>query len=172
MTTPHQRPYPFDFNNLKKGDVISAQQIEDYTGVSRDTSKYGLAVLKVRTLIEIESQLRGQTLTLKQNNGELVVCMDEEASVENSRRCENGLRKYMRAHRRMCGVDVNNLSADRKPIHDRELIRQGRILGSIIRAETKLATEGHKRTLPIMTKIPPPQATPPVVPPPPAPPSV
>lgn len=120
--------WPLDVDTLSKGDVISIDRLEEITGKTRTDQRWALYVLRVKSAIESQLVRTGRVLTLRMSQGQLVVCVDNDASVYNENEVERGLRKMARAHQRNLAVDVLRLDEERKPSHERTLLVHGRMI--------------------------------------------
>lgn len=139
--------HPIDFDVLNKGDSISPAQLEEITGCQRGTTAYQLAVLQLCDRVQRELDDRDKSVTVAVKKGFLCVLTDEEASIHNARMCNRGKRAFARSHVRNMQVDVAQLSAESRKIHDRNLIVNGATLAAMKEAK-RIALQSHKRSTP------------------------
>lgn len=136
--------------DLKKGDVIDIERLEEATGCKLGTSAYGLAILPIGQQVEAYfKDEHGQTVTTHLDKGNLKICTDGEAIGRNWKRGEHHLKGLGSAVRRMNGIDVRKLTA--AELHSHE--SKQRVLGSIWQAAEaehtrQLALPAHVRTVP------------------------
>lgn len=141
--------YPFDFDTMQKGQLISAGELEQVTGEKSGTDKFDFAVLALRTTIETELWKRGHMWTLsgKGCEGGLKILTDAEAAVYNEERFKTGISIAAKAHGRALGVDVAELTAEQRAAHDRALCNQAAQLMAMKEAK-KLTLRAYKRDTP------------------------
>jgi hypothetical protein len=141
--------YPIQTDDLSKGSVITADELERATGVRRDSDRYRLGLLKVRDYITERFRDRGEIITVKQEGDTLRILTDAEATEYNERSAEQGLAKMGRALVRQVGVDVRNLTDAQRRDHERRLLIQSKTLQAA-RAGRRAALQPgrHERTTP------------------------
>ena len=142
--------YPVDVDALCKGDVITIERLENILGMKRHDPRWWRSVLGVKTNIERQLRRGGRVLTLRQRQGDLVVCDDNEASSYNPREIEAGIRRSARAHERNLHVDVGNLDDARRVAHERNLVVYGRMLYAAKSARRDLKPTETVRDTPTM----------------------
>lgn len=141
--------YPFDFEQLEKGQVIAADAIEPIVKCKRDDKEYALKVLALKEEVERAMRELGRPVTIAMRGADMHVLSDEDASQYNDRHFVRGLRQCGRSLRRMTEVDVGQLSAERRPEHLRRLEVNGKTYGAAVATRRKSwAITGHKRTTP------------------------
>ena len=136
--------YPFDYDALKKGDVIAAESLEGILLIKRDDARFGLKILGLKEKIESELDARGHPVTVRIDKGSLVILTDEEAAVYNPEQFDLGVRKAGRAHRRTIAVDMNNLEDGNRKKLERRIEVQGRVLQAIRKERRVLSVEPHR----------------------------
>ena len=140
--------YPLDYDTLKKGDVITAEQLEKITGLPRDSTKYQLKVMALQQHVADELAVRGRPVTVVVRLRELVILTDAEASTYNHERLGVHLHGAMRAHDRTQAVDVSNLDDDQKKEHVRRIEVGGKFVQAIVETGRKLKLRGYERKTP------------------------
>lgn len=126
-------------NRLEKGSVITAQQVEDATGVSRHTRGYDLAILKLAE--KVDAYLRGERglcATIVSERDCLRLLTDPEASAYQAAAFRQSMRRMARADRRLREVDEAALSSREREAHDQAARAQGVILAAQRRARRRL----------------------------------
>lgn len=139
--------HPFDFDRLKKGDIIPVERIESLSRVSRDSARYSLIALKYKDQIESELESRGRPVTVKIDRGNLVILTDSEAAEYNKTQFDARKRQMGASHRRAMQVDIGQLSDDQKERHRRNLLVQGAQLAAM-RKVVRVEASAHKRITP------------------------
>ena len=114
--------YPVDYSSLKKGDIIPQQIIEDILGTSANSTDFSLKLLKLRDRIENEMFARGNPVTIRINQNNLIILNDHEASLWNFNQMFAGVRKVQkRTYYLEETVNIKNLNVDNKLAHMRRL---------------------------------------------------
>lgn len=130
--------YPFDYDQLKKGDELSPEEIERITGKKPGTDEYRFAVMGLQALIQDRT---GYTAKC-QSDGSLKVLTDPEAAEHNRKLFAQNLRAMANRHTLNTQVDVDNLPEDARRRHDQTLMVQSRYVSAMIRT-TKEITVGR-----------------------------
>lgn len=141
------RYHPIDFDALRKGDVITVEQLERITGYQYGTRKFDLAVLALREQITRELHDRNYPITVASENGSLKILTDEEAAAYNPQMFRHGFRKLLRAHRRLMNVDATQLNSEQREALERNIVVQGKMI-SAARSSRQIALQSHKRATP------------------------
>lgn len=139
--------YPFDFDMLKKGDVIPVERIELLIMTKQDHPKYSLRILRLKDQIESELERRGRPVTVRTDHGCLVILTDPEAAEYN--KAQFGIRRHQLSicHQRTLQVNVTQLTDEQRKIHERNIVVQGAQL-SAMRKAVRIAHKAHKRITP------------------------
>ena len=122
--------YPFDCDELKKGDVVEARFIEGLYRVDRGTDGFRRALLQAREFIKAEFLRRGEIVEVKERKGDLLILTTEQAATYTSDRYRSHFRGAGHAHARKSALPREELSPDSLEIHDRQLAIQGRMLAA------------------------------------------
>lgn len=140
--------YPIPTSDLRKGDIVSVDQIEEAFRVARGTDAYQLAARRASDYIVQRLAERGLHVTIAQRKHSLMILTDEEASTYNAHRFDLELGGAGRALRRLAEVDRSQLSSGRIVDHDRALEVRGRMLAAARRERRQLQPKPHERTTP------------------------
>ena len=103
-----------DWRNLRKGDTIPANKIEEMWHVlfaeKRQKKEESFFCLEVKVWLDQALKSIGREMVLKQSHDELVVLTDAEAVGYLEAQAEQGLRKHSNNTRRMfTAIDTSNL---------------------------------------------------------------
>lgn len=98
-----------DFDSLRKGTWIEAQEIERHTGVLRTDKHYSLHVMQLKDEIESHCEIIG-----RQEGDRLWLMDDPEASLWLARQCNRGGRIVMRAGERTKLIDHSRMSKQQR----------------------------------------------------------
>lgn len=131
--------WPLDVSKLQPGSVISVEEIERITGISRDAAAYSLEALRLTRWIEQMLLSEGRKMSLCQVRGAIRCLTDNESSDYNARGFVHGLRKAVRCNVRMSWIDPNNLTQNERRKHLQRQEFQSRILQATEAAERKAA---------------------------------
>ena len=130
--------YPMDCSKLKKGDVLTIEDLERITSRKYGTTDFQIATLKLRRYIECELLKLGEVVTIIQQRGAMKICLDSEASDVNYLRTKQHVRGIGNDLRRAHGVDPQALTDEQRRDHDRRVVSQSRILQAIASVRRKL----------------------------------
>lgn len=136
--------YPLDFDELKKGDVITRVEIDSIIDAEKGTEKYAFELMSFISEINRELRLRGKDCVVCQVKGEIHILTDEEASRYTTRKFELSLAKAFKAHFQKLQIDRTKLNDLQQKDHDRQVINQGRILTVIKEEKNRILLEPHK----------------------------
>lgn len=144
--------WPYDYDRLGKGDLITNEQIAIRTGVPIGTTpeereRFELARLGERSKIERELWRRGKHITIKGVREGLRLLHDPEAAEHNARMFESARRQLGRYYYRNSGVDESKLSDEQRAIHRRHLLVEGKVVQAVTDAR-RAALTAHKRKTP------------------------
>jgi hypothetical protein len=140
--------FPFDYDALGKGDVITVERLQDLTGLTYGTTAFSLQVLRYQKVIEDELLARGRAVTVCSEKGSLRILTDAEASEYGAKLFASRFRQMMTAHRGCLRVDVTNLDDEQKAAHGRTLLTQGAMLAAARTAKRESLT-AHERVTPV-----------------------
>ena len=149
MTT---KRYPFDYETMYKGMVITQQEIEAIIQFRQRQApeKYNLKRLQLARAIE-EGIWYAQELvvTVRCLGADIRILTDEEAAEHNRRRFMEQMRGAKRTHMRNLGVDRTVLSPEQNQRHERTLEVQGKTLQAIQTAMPRmLIARPYQRQVP------------------------
>ncbi len=143
------RLYPLDFSALRKGSLITNDQLEQILGVNykERPEEFRLKTLGLQARIH---DTLGFTALIKRDG--LRILTDSEAQAVNHNRFGRHLRGARRRHELALEVDPVNLTEEERHSHDESLIRESRILNSIRSELRKVTMEERATLLPKMRK--------------------
>lgn len=120
-------PYPMDFDVLEKGSVISAEEVERITGLTRAESAHGMAIMRLSGLIQQRLADRELFVITKQSKGAIHVLEDPDASAHAFAEANRHMRGYHRNARRLGTIDVSRLSDIEKRDHENRVMIAARV---------------------------------------------
>lgn len=150
-----ERPnyYPFDYNELIKGQYIPPEECERLTKMKRSDRMYSLKVQGLIEGIHRERDARGMPVVARCQNDGIRILTDEEAVDYTAKRVRDGFRLAGRSHERaVVAVDVTSLSEDLKRKHERNVDLQCRQLTAVGLEKAKFELGPHKRQTPGLSK--------------------
>ena len=146
--------YPFDYDELDKGDIISAETLEELTGYERGTQDYNLQLMVLQNQIMDEMEVRDRPMTVRIHKGGLELLTDAQASVYNHGRGESGLRQMKGAVKRLGWTDMMKLTDEERKNHDRTVLIQSRMLQGAMKGRKESFRQlEHKRPAPKQEQI-------------------
>lgn len=140
-------PHPLDFDALRKGSVITADEIAQAIDIPKDAPSFQVGALNLASQVERELLARGLATTVVIRGQGIRVLTDAEASEHNRRMFRRRLRGLVRDHSRAMRVDRAELDTEHLAAHDRALLEQGKYLSSIreTRKQLRLAPVQDER---------------------------
>lgn len=133
--------YPIDVGALKKGDLLSVEQLQTITGKKpADANSFAFAVLALREFIQENTDF-----TVKMTTEGLRILTDSEASQYNHRRFHGHIGGLQRRYQRNTLVDARNLSPEEGSAHAHNLLNESRYIAALTKATKRIAVEAHKR---------------------------
>jgi hypothetical protein len=148
MMDPLQRT-PIDPHAARKGDVITTDAIERYTGVARDAPEFWKA--KLRTLEAVRRLLEqtGKPWVVRTEQDCLKILTDDEAAPYTNQTGRNALRQFGRAVRLQHHVDANQLDDESRRRHYNALAVNATVLQGIRSSRAKAVKAlPHRRDRP------------------------
>lgn len=152
MSEYQTEKHPFDFDAIKKGDVIYAEQIERLSNTNRSDRAYQLKLLGFREQIQRELDSRGMPVTVRIDHDNLVILTDSEAAAYNAAWFNSRRRQLMTCHQRSLQVDTALLEEDERKRHERAIMSQGAQIAAM-RQAARVAATTHKRITPGVVKV-------------------
>ena len=122
------RPHPLDFDALRKGDVITIEEIERITGCKSDTTAYALKSMSLCEKIMVAKENHGDPVVAKVDKLAIRILLDHEAAVYCDGTFRAGLRKMGRGCERQSKVDTRQLTSEQIAKHERRLEVNSRTL--------------------------------------------
>lgn len=144
--------HPLDFSELKKGDTIAAEVLEEITGAKRDDKYFSLKILAIKEQIEKAREEMGQPVKVRSLNGDsLIILTDEQAAGHLNNRANGRWRGAAKDVKQLGQVDMRNLNETQRKDHERNILIQGQTLaGSIIGRRRALRALPHVRKTPLL----------------------
>jgi hypothetical protein len=139
ILSPGKPPYFYD--QLEKGTFLTIEQLEDIVGLQRadNPDKFQYALLGLQSDIHEKTDV---TCVLRSDGMDILT--DQQASRYNHGEFHRHLRASARRHQKNLEVDAGNLSPEQRIEHDRNLLRNGRILAAVQTEQRKIRLEGNK----------------------------
>jgi hypothetical protein len=137
--------YPLDYDALAKGQTIDADRIEEIVGVSRTLATYSGKQVQLAATIEEELADRGKPVTVQCIGAEIRILTDSEALAATDNRFRKYLRQARKANRNLAEIDVRNLSAKERQLHDREMVVQAAIIAGAQESKRHAIAEYQRR---------------------------
>lgn len=144
--------YPLDFDALNKGDVVTADRLEQITSEKRGTKDYQFKVMALAQRVETELAERGLSVIAVVRREQIRILTDEEASEHTERLGEHAVKKLHRGFRKSAAVDTSGFTEEQQADHQRRLLRLGRYVAAIKAARKELTVEPTVRTVPGIPK--------------------
>jgi len=135
--------YPLDWDELSKGDVLSANELQRITGKTPGTDEFRFACMTLQSLIQAKTRF---TVKLKGDHT-LHVLFDAEAAEHNQQLFDQFKRSMVSRHFLNCEVDVDQLSPAQRARHDRTLLVQSRYVSAVGQTAKDIRLEASKRDL-------------------------
>lgn len=114
--------YPMAFDDLEKGSIISADEVERITGFTRCQTAHGMAVMKLVNQIVERLEERELYVMVRQEKGALHILDDPNGSAHAYCEFLRHARGCGRNIRRMGKVDVSKLSGSESRDHENRLM--------------------------------------------------
>lgn len=135
--------YPIDFELLQKGQLLTAEFLENTCGQPRGTTKYEFFCMTLAQMIFNETGF-----TAKRSGDDLRILTDSEAAQYNARRVEHHVRGVFQRFDMLVSVDMANLGAGEKREYERQLLNKGRYVQALVSVKRRHQLEAHSRTVP------------------------
>jgi hypothetical protein len=135
--------YPIDFDILQKGQLLTAEFLENACGHQRGTTKYEFFCMTLAQMIFAETGF-----TAKRSGDDLRILTDSEAAQYNARRVEQHVRGVFQRFEMLASVDMAALAADERREYERQLLNKGRYVQALVTVKRRHQLEGHARTVP------------------------
>lgn len=142
--------FPFDYDAMKKGDIIPTSTLQRITGKHPDSADYAFAVLKLKERIEKELRDRSKDWTLRIHKGEIKVLTDPEAATFNHAEQVRARAAMTRRFALSLAVDVTQLDHEQRKQHERNVEVDGKYIQALRDVRKQLAFKGHERTVPAL----------------------
>lgn len=136
-----------DLSKLTPGVHWSVAELEQITGVERNSRDYSFRVLQFRNLLEQALKRIAKNYTFAVIKDELRILTPSEASDYNASAFDNGMKQMRRSQRRLLAVDASKLTQDQKSDHEKRIGRQSMLL-SLLRQKSTPATSPAPNVLP------------------------
>ena len=117
--------YPFDIEQLRKGEYIEPERCAQIVGGEPGSKEYQLGLLRLGDWIEKESREGARPLHCCIRRDGIYVLLDEEDVDYQDRQGRAGLRRFMRTLWKLREVDVLHLTDTTRRKRDELLCRRG-----------------------------------------------
>ena len=141
--------YPLDFDALTKGSTIPQSEIEEILGLEANSPGYWKGLLTLRDRITKELEYRNLKVTIRQDNGDLVILTDSEASIYNYAWGGQYLSRYARTHDRLLSVDVKNLSVPEASEHRKRVEISSKYAQALVKTTRTINASCDRNNLPL-----------------------
>jgi hypothetical protein len=147
--------FPFDFEILNKGSVISTDTLEKASGISRTSRKFSLVLLQYAREVEDYFRFdRGVEVIVRTDNDQISILLDVDADEFSEKMFDEGLKKVRRWHRKTLSIDTSGFAADRLSNHHRRCVVQGAQVVAMRKAgRVALRAEASRRPLALSATI-------------------
>lgn len=98
--------YPFDYDTLEKGDIISTDSIEKIYGVTRFEKGFRFSLLKARAAIEMHRN----DLVVRESHDAIHILTDREADAYLAQQTESWIRRLGTTAKRTGRIDRSDFS--------------------------------------------------------------
>lgn len=135
-------PHPFDYEKIKKGLLISTDDIERASGVCRNSEKFPFALMGMRVRI-MKDMAQLNTPVVAKITGQQIEILHDAQAVEYTRRMFNQGIRQMADYNALAvaAIDRTKLeTADQQKL-DRQIEIQSRYLQSIKREKKLISAE-------------------------------
>ena len=119
--TTELKPWPMDFDTLKKGDVIPVADVERITGKKAGTKQYAFAALNIVKRMRDHLFDKEKYWTIVMRKDAICILTDIEAAEYNSHEYETSRNRLKRLHVQTLAVDSMQLSDEQRRTHYRRL---------------------------------------------------
>jgi len=117
------RPFPLDFNLLRRGDYLTPEQVEDATLTTRSSVDYRVAMLQLRDQILAHFLGLGDVVTVVTEKDGLRILTHAEQAEYAPTREQRAVRQLLISHAEGKAVDVSQLTDEQRERHNRWLLR-------------------------------------------------
>lgn len=122
MTSPSR--FPLDFDQLKRGDFLTPEQVEAATLRDRNHPQFWTALLRLRDDIRNHFQAKhGDFVTVVSDNEGLRILTHQEQAEYAPQREAKAVRQLLLSQAEGAAVDRDQLTAEQRQKHDRWILR-------------------------------------------------
>lgn len=134
----HAKPFPLDFDAIKKGDRIPPETVCNYFEIEQSSRMYSLAALNFAKEIQRELAARGRYVMVCIRKDFVCVMTDAEAAEHVEREFEVKLASARKLHAHAQTIDRSNLDTATSARLDRVLMVQAAKLAAVRKAEANI----------------------------------
>lgn len=149
MADENGNRYPIDFDAAQKGDVIPAARVSELVRVPPEHKLYSLRVCELVSTIKAGLWAIGKQFTVRSRDGSIEILNDEDASVYNQNWFNRHITGLRRNQEQLIAVDRQNLSEERKPVHDHALRMNGVMIVGMLNAKREIEPPVVQRDRPL-----------------------
>lgn len=143
--------FPVDVTELKKGDIITAEEIQRFISAPIDSRDWNFALLGLCQWIMQEREGIGEPVTACVRDGVVSILTDEEAAEYNNRYFFHGFKRMFRGLRRQLEVDTRNLADETKKKHLRRVeVNSRTVQGAMLGRRNQLTLSPVERKTPLL----------------------
>ena len=117
MTAAVAKRYPFDYDELHKGDYIEVDVLEGKTGKQCGTNDYAFAIMGLAQRIMSDTEQEGRPFIVCVVKNKLRILTDMEASAYTAQRRDAHWRGMQRANHRQALVDASGFDDAAQSLH-------------------------------------------------------
>ena len=140
-----QQKWPWDFDELHKGDSISEVELLKASGLDKYSPQYGFWCMELKTAIMTHKYDMGEPVVVAMVKTALVLLTDIDAAEYTERQFKAHMRAMTRNHGHQLTVDDSHFSEEERDVHRRQLLKNGRtIQGALLGRRGKLVLKDNK----------------------------
>jgi hypothetical protein len=141
-------PYPFDYDNLPKGSIITPEMVESMTGgktrATEGENGWNLELMRAKARVKADLLELARPATVVIKGEGLKILTDEEALEYSPKRFQSGLRIEREANQNLRFIDREQLRPESQRKHEEEVLRQGFLLTVNASAVKAIGRGDHK----------------------------
>lgn len=135
---------PLDVDALKPGDVVTPEDLARGWPNVKPQARAVAALAWVRA----QFAMRGIGLTVRTKRGALVVLTMEQAVKHGGKASRQFVKRALHAHVRQGNLDTRLMTEAQRKQHDKNLVKNGLLMGGFARVVDRLSADEAARTQP------------------------
>ncbi len=116
---------------LKKGDVLTSQELERHIGLPYNHPHYVWGILELRRFIRAIKEAQEEPVVLKEESRDLLVLTDPQAATYTYRRARSLLKQLKDTYKQQLSVDVTRLNHQQRTQHERQVLIMSQYIQAI-----------------------------------------